>query len=43
MTIPPRKFCPNDGATMVVTQNEAMGVDFKCPVCGLEKPHYQLD
>jgi len=36
---PVTRKCPTDGAAMVVTQNEAMGIQFVCPVCGIGKRH----
>lgn len=38
----PRKICPNDGAVMVVTWNEPMGIAFTCPVCGVDGTNDEL-
>ncbi len=37
-----KRQCPKDGAAMIVTQNEAMGIAFTCPVCGIERTHDQF-
>lgn len=39
MTMPPKRTCPNDGAAMVVTWDEPMGISFVCPVCQIERSH----
>jgi len=38
-----KRTCPKDGAAMVVTQNEAMGINFICPVCGVNLRHDEFN
>ncbi len=40
---PIKRTCPNDGATMLVTQNEAMGIAFVCPVCEIAPTNADLN
>ncbi len=43
MIMPRPRLCPNDGTVMLVTNDEAVGTDFKCPKCGIEKTNVELD